>query len=129
MPGIHHLELWVSDLEDVRGEWRWLLTRLGFSLADDWGEGQSWAAGQAYLVLTETPNTRNVPHDRRRPGMNHIAFRAGSTRQVDEIMKGGPSHGWSPLYQERYPHAGGPDYYAGWLENASGYKVEVVADA
>jgi hypothetical protein len=32
-----------------------------------------------------------------------------------------------PLYQERYPHAGGPQHYAGWLENAAGFKVEVVA--
>lgn len=34
---------------------------------------------------------------------------------------------WSPLYHERYPHAGGPDHYAGWVENSDGFKVEIVA--
>lgn len=37
--------------------------------------------------------------------------------------------GWAPLYAERYPHAGGPDHYAAYLEDAFGHKVEVVADA
>ena len=43
-------------------------------------------------------------------------------------MAAAPLHGWQPLYHDRYPHAGGPAYYAGWLENAAGFKVEVVAD-
>lgn len=25
-------------------------------------------------------------------------------------------------------HAGGPDHYAGWIENADGFKAEIVAD-
>ena len=33
-----------------------------------------------------------------------------------------------PLYQERYPHAGGEAHYAGWLENSAGFKAEIVAD-
>jgi hypothetical protein len=44
-------------------------------------------------------------------------------------MAEAPAYGWSPLYAERYPHAGGYQHYAGWLENAAGFKVEVVADA
>ena len=50
------------------------------------------------------------------------------TYRVDAIMTDAPQHGWRPLYQERYPHAGGPDHYAGWLENSAGFKAEVVAD-
>lgn len=38
-------------------------------------------------------------------------------------------HGWRALYQERYPHAGGPQHYAGWVENTDGFKAEIVADA
>ncbi len=43
-------------------------------------------------------------------------------------MAAAPLNGWQPLYHDRYPHAGGPAHYAGWLENAAGFKVEVVAD-
>ena len=60
--------------------------------------------------------------------MNHLAFRAGTTADVDAIMADAPDHGWRPLYHERYPHAGGPAHYAGWLENAAGFKLELVAD-
>lgn len=60
--------------------------------------------------------------------MNHLAFKGGAVDRVDAIMADAPDHGWCPLYQERYPHAGGADHYAGWLENSAGFKAEVVAD-
>ena len=81
-----------------------------------------------YLTLTTSPNVSASEHDRRRPGVNHLAFRAGTTADVDAIMADAPDHGWRPLYHERYPHAGGPAHYAGWLENAAGFKLELVAD-
>lgn len=60
--------------------------------------------------------------------MNHLAFRAGAPDRVDAIMAQAVRHGWRPLYHDRYPHAGGPDHYAGWLENSAGFKAEIVAD-
>lgn len=128
MPGLHHVELWITDLDAVRAEWRWILTRLGFRRASQWSGGESWAAGGAYLTLTTSPNLSDPTHDRRRTGLNHLAFHGGSRATVDTIMAEAPAHGWSPLYADRYPHAGGDRHYAGWLENASGFKVEIVAD-
>lgn len=60
--------------------------------------------------------------------MNHIAFGGGAPDAVDAIMSDASAHGWRGLYEDRYPHAGGPEHYAGWLENSAGFKVEVVAD-
>ncbi|WP_163541240.1 VOC family protein [Occultella kanbiaonis] len=128
MPGLHHVELWIADLEQARTEWGWLLTRVGFALDGDWPGGQTWTAGGAYLTFTTSPNLTMPVHDRRRPGLNHLAFKAGPQAAVDAIMADGPEHGWRPLYQERYPHAGGPDHYAGWLENSAGFKAEIVAE-
>ncbi|MDR2320682.1 MAG: glyoxalase, partial [Microbacterium sp.] len=59
---------------------------------------------------------------------NHLAFHGGSRDEVDALMATATSHGWQPLYAERYPHAGGPAHYAGWLENSDGFKAEIVAD-
>lgn len=59
--------------------------------------------------------------------MNHVAFHGGSQNAVDAQMADAPARGWKPLYADRYPYAGGPDHYAAWLENAAGFKVEVVA--
>lgn len=128
MTGFHHVEVWVTDIEDAAVAWGWLLDSLGFTLTSSWNQGQSWTAGGAYLTLTTSPNASATTHDRRRPGMNHLAFQARTPANVDSIMLEAPAHGWRPLYHDRYPHAGGPGHYAGWLENTAGFKVEVVAD-
>jgi len=128
MSGLHHVEIWIADLASARREWRWLLERLGFVQIAEWERGFSWEADGTYLTLTTSPNLAPGGHDRRRPGVNHLAFDGGSPAQVDAIMADAAAHGWAPLYADRYPHAGGEGHYAGWLENADGFKVEVVAD-
>lgn len=129
MAGFHHVEIWVAEIEDARAEWGWLLQQLGFVRETSWSEGESWAAGGAYLSLTTSPNLTGSRHDRRAPGMNHLAFKGGAREHVDAIMAAAPEHGWRPLYEDRYPYAGGPQHYAGWVENSAGFKVEVVAEA
>lgn len=141
MPGLHHLEIWVADLRTARQEWGWLLRRLGLVRTGAWGDdvsgGESWAVPTAvpdgssplpYLTLTTSPNLSGDEHDRRRPGLNHLALLGGGSAEVDAVVLDAPAHGWRPLYAERYPRAGGPDHYAAWLENAAGFKVEVVAE-
>jgi len=128
VPGFHHVEVWVADPVVARADWGWLLDQLGFERSAEWTEGESWAAGESYLTLTTSPNLSRPDHDRRAPGVNHLAFRGGSQARVDEIMASCSDHGWRPLYQERYPFAGGPAHYAGWMENSAGFKAEIVAD-
>jgi catechol 2,3-dioxygenase-like lactoylglutathione lyase family enzyme len=128
MAGFHHVEIWLADLPASLRSWEWLMPQIGFVQASLWDEGQSWEANGAYLTLTASPNLTSEKHDRRRPGLNHLAFTAGSASDVDRLMEQAPCHGWVPLYQDRYPHAGGPSHYAGWLENAQGFKVELVAE-
>lgn len=125
--GFHHVELWVVDLDRARSEWSWLLDRLGFALDAAWDDGGSWRADDSYLTVCVPPGLRGERHDRRLPGLNHLAFHGGSRSDVDRLMAEAPEHGWNALYDDRYPHAGGPDHYAGWLENSEGFKAEVVA--
>jgi hypothetical protein len=66
-------------------------------------------------------------HDRLRPGLNHLAFHAGPRRHVDALAAAGPEHGWTLLFPDRHPHAGGPDHYAAYLASTDGFEVEVVA--
>lgn len=122
------MEVWVADLQAAAESWGWLLGALGLSCTAEWPEGQTWEAAGAYLTLTTSPNLSSEDHDRRRPGVNHLAFWGGSPTEVDAVMSDAASHGWRALYADRYPHAGGPDHYAGWLENNAGFKVEIVAE-
>jgi catechol 2,3-dioxygenase-like lactoylglutathione lyase family enzyme len=128
MAGLHHVEIWIADPDSLHHDWGWLLPRLGFERTAQWSGGVTWDGGGSYLTFTTSPRLVAAPHDRRRPGLNHLAFRAGDESDVDAIMQEAGSHGWTALYAERYPHAGGPEHYAGWLENGDGFKVEIVAD-
>lgn len=128
MPGLHHIEIWIADTSEIAGSWAWILARTGFERIGAWDDGESWGAGGAYLTLTTSPNLAGGGHNRRNPGVNHLALLGGSPANVDAIMREAAEHGWVPLYHDRYPKAGGPTHYAGWLENAHGFKIEVVAE-
>lgn len=53
-------------------------------------------------------------HQRKAPGLNHLGSR-WIPDQVDRLSAEGCHHGWSPLFAEKYPHAGGPVASGGGL--------------
>lgn len=125
---LHHVELWVPDLARAEESWGWLLTTLGYALVEqDWAAGRSWRYGQTYLVLEQSPALTAAEHDRCRPGVNHLAFHAGDRAVVDRLTAAAPEHGWSLLFADRHPYAGGPDHYAAFLADRDGFEVELVA--
>jgi len=128
VPGtLHHVELWVPDLERAHAEWGWLLGQLGYAPFQDWPDGRSWRLGTTYLVVEQSPALTAREHDRLRPGLNHLAFHAGTGQDVDRLAAGGPEHGWTLLFPDRHPHAGGPGHYAAYLANTDAFEVELVA--
>ncbi|WP_254861484.1 VOC family protein [Halovivax gelatinilyticus] len=125
--GIHHVELYASDLNASTDFWGWLLRELGYESKNEWNGGRSWINGPTYVVLVEADGdvAADHPFDRRAPGLNHLAFHAASREQVDEITEGIRDRSEaSVLYEDRHPYAGG--YYALYCEDPEGIKVEVV---
>jgi catechol 2,3-dioxygenase-like lactoylglutathione lyase family enzyme len=125
--GLDHVELWVPDLAGAAAGWGWLLGELGWEPFQHWDAGRSWRYGDTYLVIEESPALTARAHDRRAPGLNHLSFHAGPPAAVDRLVAQAPGHGWSLLFQDRHPYAGGPDHYAAYLEDRYGYEVELVA--
>lgn len=130
---LHHVELRVCDLAAAKESWGWLLTRLGYGVFQDWPDGMSWRLGETYLVVEQVESSES--HDRRGSGLSHLAFHAGTADRVDAIAAAAPEHGWSLLYPDRRPWAGGPPgagfagHYAAYFENAERFKIELVAGA
>jgi len=123
---LHHVELQVRDLERALATWGWILGELGYREDARWPDGASLRLGDAYVVIARAP--RDAAHDRRGAGLSHVAFHAGSAADVDRLWDTAPAHGWSRLYADRHPYAGGPDHRAAFLEDAERFKVELVAD-
>lgn len=126
---LHHVELWVPDLPAAVRGWGWLLGELGWTPFQDWPAGRSWRLGDTYLVVEESPARSRPVHDRLAPGLNHLAFHAGPPDEVDRLVAAAPGHGWTLLFPDRHPYAGGPDTYAAYLEDTHGYEVELVASS
>jgi alkylated DNA nucleotide flippase Atl1 len=125
--GLHHVEIWVDDVAAAGKEWGWLLGRLGYHLGDDWGHGQAWELGSLYIVIESGPDVVAGRHERRRAGLNHLAFHGGSRAEVDAIVDACAQGGWTLMFADRHPYAGGPSHYAAYLESGEGFEVELVA--
>jgi catechol 2,3-dioxygenase-like lactoylglutathione lyase family enzyme len=124
---LHHVEVWVPDLARAITTWGWLLPALGYTMFQDWPAGRSWRLGHTYIVIEQSPDMHPGEHDRRRPGLNHLAFHVEDRSQVDALVAQAPRHGWRLLFADRHPYAGGPQHYAAYLETTDGFEVELVA--
>ncbi|GAA3210038.1 VOC family protein [Dactylosporangium siamense] len=124
---LHHVELWVPDLARAVRSWGWLLGELGWTQFQDWDAGRSWRLGATYLVVEQSPALTADRHERCRPGLNHLAFHVEGRERLDAITGAAGGHGWSLLFPDRHPYAGGPEHYAAYLEDADGFEAELVS--
>jgi probable phosphoglycerate mutase len=126
---LHHVEIWVEDLTRARRTLGWLFQQLGYAVSGEWSEGTSYQGAGEYLVLESGPDVGPGGHDRLRPGLNHLAFHAGSRADVDALVDSAVQRGFTVLFAERHPFAGGRSHYAAYLEAPGGFEVELVSDA
>jgi catechol 2,3-dioxygenase-like lactoylglutathione lyase family enzyme len=125
---IHHVEIYVSNLEKTIEFWGWLLSELGYELANKWEEGITYKLSDTYLVFVQTEEEfLDVPYHRKRTGLNHLAFHAESRAMVDELTSKLKERNTKILYEDKHPFAGGPNYYAVFFEDPDRIKVELVA--
>ncbi|QPF74856.1 hypothetical protein G8A07_19325 [Roseateles sp. DAIF2] len=124
---LHHIEIYVSDLERSIAFWSPLMERLQYE-SERWSGGINCGQGHTYLCFLQAPAEHLAAgYHRKRVGLNHLAFHAGSRQQVDELAAWLRAAGHRLLYEDRYPHAGGSGHYALFCEDPDRIKVEVVA--
>jgi catechol 2,3-dioxygenase-like lactoylglutathione lyase family enzyme len=124
---LHHVELWVEDLEQSGRTLGWMFEQLGYVPGDDWPTGRSWRGAGEYLVLEAGPDVEPGTHARKRPGLNHLAFHAGAREDVERLARAAQQRGWRLMFADRHPFAGGPEHFAAYLEDAAGFEIELVA--
>lgn len=131
MDGIlHHVEIYVSDLEKTIAFWRWLLMKkFSYTIYAQWDSGISFKLGDTYIVFVQTERDHlDTPYHRKKTGLNHLAFHCSSRQFVDTLTAELKERNINILYADKHPFAGGDDYYAVFFEDPDRIKVEVVAD-
>ncbi len=125
---LNHIEIYVRDLDRTAAFYTPFLEHLGYAV-DAWSGGINYVKdGEPYLSFLPAPAEHlDAGYHRKRIGLNHLAFTAGSRAQVDEIARWVESAGFPQLYADRYPYATGPGYYALFCEDPDRIKIEVVA--
>lgn len=126
---VHHIEIYVSDLETSKKFWTWLLVdHLKYSIYQQWDQGISYKFGETYLVFVQTEEKyQNIPYHRCGTGLNHLSFHADSRDFVDKVTEKLIAKDIKVLYKDRHPYAGGEYYYAVFFEDPDRIKVEIVA--
>ena len=125
---LHHVEIYVKDLDVSKAFWGWLLEELGYSVSQQWEQGISYIFDKTYIVFVQVEKKHlDVPYHRCRAGLNHLAFHGGTRAFVDDITSKLRDRGVNILYENQHPYAGGPDYYAVFFEDPDRMKVEITA--
>jgi catechol 2,3-dioxygenase-like lactoylglutathione lyase family enzyme len=126
---LHHLTLWVPDMERAEDSWRWLLCeRLGYQLEVGSTDRLLRFRDPNGFILVLEQSHDMVPgmlHSRLRPGLNHLAFTVDGTAALGAVLAEAATHGWSTLPGDRHPIAGGAE--VAYLEDRDGFEVELVA--
>lgn len=126
---LHHIEIYVKDLNKSKEFWGWLLNELGYKEYQNWEQGISYILEKNYIVFVQVEEKfLDIPYHRCRAGLNHLAFHGGSKGFVDEVTLKLRERGVKILYENKHPYAGGPDYYAVYFEDPDRMKVEITAE-
>jgi predicted FMN-binding regulatory protein PaiB/catechol 2,3-dioxygenase-like lactoylglutathione lyase family enzyme len=125
---LHHVEIYVSNLDRSRTFWSWFLKDLGYSIYQEWGQGFSMKLQDTYIVFVQTEEKYlETPYHRCNTGLNHLAFHGRSREHIDQITNKLKEKGLNILYQDKHTFAGGEGNYAVFFEDPDRIKVEVVA--
>ncbi|MFO7896995.1 MAG: VOC family protein [Candidatus Cloacimonadales bacterium] len=128
MSNLHHVEIYVSDLARSKQFWSWFLEKMNYQLYQEWPQGFSYKYDETYLVFVQTEKRfLQQPYHRCTSGLNHLAFWVESPKEVDDWRDKLREQGVKLLYDEKYPFAGGEDYYACYFEDPDRIKLELVA--
>lgn len=126
---LHHVELYVSDLECSVAFWTPFMNLLGYE-PERWSGGMNYFGREhdPYVCILQAPKEHIAAgYHRKRVGLNHLAFKGESRERVDRIRMWLKSSGHTLLYDDKYPYATAPDYYAVYCEDPDRIKLEVVA--
>jgi len=123
---IHHIDITVRDPERSLVFYDFALPLMGFRRIADADEGPLWAGAHVEVGLQTARTDARTAHDRRSPGLHHLAFTAPTREAVDRLyeeLKAREVSIFDPPAE--YPHYA-PGYYAVFFADPDDIKLEYV---
>ena len=123
---IDHLGITVDDLPGATARFDAILQELGCTRHDADGS-VAWDCGdETELILFPAREPGTGPHVHGRVGWQHLAFTVDSPAEVDRLHAIALDAGWSPVRAPKeYPRFT-DRYYASFLEDPDGIRVELM---
>lgn len=127
--GLHHIEIYVSDLVRTVEFWGWLLEELGYEKWQSWDRGVSWRKGDTGIIFVQVvPKYQGIPYHRRHVGLNHLAFHVASREKLDRIMRRLAVRNIPLLYADKNAPIKKGEKEAVYFEDPDRIKVELVCE-
>ncbi len=123
---IHHIDITATDPARALEFYDFVLPLMGFRRIEDVEEGPLWAGAHVEVGLQTARAGSTAAHDRRSPGLHHLAFTAPTREAVDALDEKLRASGvviFDPPAD--YPHYA-PGYYAVFFADPDGIKLEYV---
>jgi len=123
---IHHIDITVSDPGRSLEFYDFVLPLMGFRRIEDADEGPLWAGAHLEVGLQTARTGPTAAHDRRSPGLHHLAFTAPAREAVDALyaeLRADNVFIFDPPAD--YPHYA-PGYYAVFFADPDDIKLEYV---
>ena len=125
-PPASHRDL-GPDFDASRATVGWLLEQLGYVPGEPWANGVGYRGAHDYIVLESGPDVLPVAHQRCAPGVNHLAFAAGSRSRVDGMASAASERGFRLLFADAAVRRR-PAALAAYLVDPDGFEFELVAE-
>ncbi len=123
---IHHIEIYVRDLNRTRKFYDLLLPILGYEIFQEFNSGFSYRCDTEYIVFVEVRDKYKAnEYNRCNVGLNHIAFKTENPQTVYKINKILKSNSIKMLYNNKYLDSESPTIY---FEDPDRIKIEITFD-
>ena len=123
---IHHIDITVSNPERALEFYDFVLPLMGFRRIEDADEGPLWAGSHVEVGLQTARTDSTAAHDRRSPGLHHLAFTAPTREAVDVLyaeLQNANVFIFDPPAEYRHY---APGYYAVFFADPDDIKLEYV---